>query len=76
MNAKTRIQKLESTVPTATDNRQLKRVIGADGNRFYIDGVQVGYEVYVKAETAQLEKAHGEYSGIVINFVPPLPEGE
>ena len=58
MSTKTRIQKLESVTPgqAVTDNRQLKRVIGADGNKFYIDGLQVDYEIYIKAERAQMAR--------------------
>jgi hypothetical protein len=76
MTTKNRIEKLEDAIPAqgATDNRQLKRVIGADGNKFYIDGVQVDYEVYVKVERAQIAdaRARGEGGGIVVNFVPRL----
>jgi uncharacterized protein YpmS len=73
MNTKTRIQKLESAKPghVETDNRQLKRYIGADGNKFYIDGVEVNYNVYVKAETAQIEaaKARGEEVKINVSII-------
>jgi hypothetical protein len=73
MNTKQRITKLESARPAKVDadNRQLVRRICADGNKFLIDGVEVGQAVYEKAERAQTEaaKARGEHEQITVTIL-------
>ena len=79
MTTKSRLAKLESARPgVEADDRPLLRVIHGDGNKYFIDGVEVGEDVFLKAERAQSEvwqRLHpGERERIVINFIPPLPE--
>lgn len=77
MSTQTRIKQLEKNSGTiqAGDTRELKRYIGADGNKFFIDGVEVSYGVYIKAETAQIDaaKARGDFR-IDVRFVGEIPE--
>jgi hypothetical protein len=69
MASRQRLKQLEknSVNIQAVDTRELKRVISANGNKFYIDGVSVDYSVYEKAETAQIKsaKARGELDGSI-----------
>jgi outer membrane protease len=79
MTAKTRLAKLESAVSAkakTTDNSPLLRVVHDDrnGDKYFIDGVEVGYDVFEKAKRAQSEaweRLHpGEQEPVVINLVP------
>ena len=56
MNTKTRIAKLESTKPESveTDNRHFMQEVRTEGNKFYIDGVQVDEAKYKKELTEYL----------------------
>jgi len=78
MTAKTRLAKLEGAVPAKveTDNSLLLRVVHDDrnGNKYFIDGAEVGYDVFTEAERAQSEawqRLHpGEHERIIVNLVP------
>ena len=56
MNKKTRIAKLENAKPgqVETDNRHFMQEVRTEGNKFYIDGVQVDEAKYKKELTEYL----------------------
>ena len=56
MNTKTRIAKLENAKPgqVETDNRHFMQEVRTEGNKFYIDGVQVDEAKYKKELTEYL----------------------
>ncbi len=65
INIIARIEKAEAAArPVVRDDRALLRVIGVDdeSHKYYIDGAQVVYSVYEKAEREQIAatKARGE----------------
>ena len=72
MNTKTRITKLESAKPgqVETDNRHFMQEVRTEGNKFYIDGVQVGETKYKKelAEYLRLRKNNNIPAEIVVNL--------
>lgn len=72
MSTKARITKLESAKPgkVETDNRHFMQEVRTEGNKFYIDLVQVDEAKYKKelAEYLQLRKNNNIPVEIVVNL--------
>jgi hypothetical protein len=72
MNTRTRIQKLENVKSgqVATDNRTFTQEVRTEGNKYFIDGVQVDEAKYNKelAEYLRLRKNKNIPAEIVVNL--------
>lgn len=72
MNTKARITRLESAKPgqVETDSRHFMQEVRTEGNKFYIDGVQVDEAKYKKelTEYLRLRKNNNIPTEIVVNL--------